>query len=231
MAIRSLVETLHRVPLFNDLSQSELAILSERVTVTTLDEGVTVFAEGDPCHDLLIVRDGSVKLFKSAPSGRHQLLAVERAGSSLSEVAVLDENPYPASAQTIEPTTLLRLEGSHFRRLILQNPVVALKVIKVLGHRLRRMASLVEELSFSTVRSRLIVYLIRLAEERGRPVEFGIEVSLEENNEELAARLGTVRELVSRNFGRLHSEGLIRMRRRAVTIPDLDILKAEISQG
>lgn len=141
MSARTLVETLHRVPLFNDLSREELVVLSDRITVTSLDKGVIVFAEGDPCHELLIVQDGSVKLFKTACNGRHQLLAVERAGSSLSEVAVLDEGPYPATAQTIEPTTLLRLEASHFRRLFVQHPEVALKVIKVLGHRLRRMAS------------------------------------------------------------------------------------------
>ena len=93
------------------------------------------------------------------------------------------------------------------------------------------MSGLIEELSFSTVRGRLIAHLVRLAEEDGRATSRGIEFELSENNEELAARLGTVRELVSRNLGRLHAEGLIKMRRRAVIIPDLGWLKEEMSRG
>jgi CRP/FNR family transcriptional regulator len=105
---------------------------------------------------------------------------------------------------------------------------VALKVIKVLAHRLRHLSGLVEELSFATVRDRLAAHLIRLAENSGRTTKRGIEFDLAENNEELAARLGTVRELISRNLGRLHGEGLIEIRRRTVTIPDLPKLKQQI---
>lgn len=72
------------------------------------------------------------------------------------------------------------------------------------------------------------MHLLRLAGERGVRGAGGTEIELDENNEELASRLGTVRELVSRNLGRLHGEGLIRMRRRAVTIPDENALRAEL---
>jgi len=105
---------------------------------------------------------------------------------------------------------------------------VTLKVIRVLGHRLRHVRRLVEELSFATVRDRLIVHILRLASERGVRDKSGVGIDLDENNEELAARLGTVRELVSRNLGRLHGEGLIVMRRRAITIPDEDLLRAAL---
>lgn len=77
----------------------------------------------------------------------------------------------------------------------------------------------------------MIAHLVRLAEEGRHDVESEVEVALQENNEELAARLGTVRELVSRNLGRLHAEGLIKMMRRAVIIPDLGWLKEEMSRG
>lgn len=156
---------------------------------------------------------------------------MERAGSSLTEISVFDGNPYPASAEAITASTLLRVEAEHFRRLCLQHPGMALKVIKVLGHRLRRMSSLVEDLSFSTVRGRLLAYLAQLAREEGRQIPEGIEFDLAENNEQLAARLGTVRELVSRNLGRLHNQGLIRMSRRKVRIPDLSALLNESSRS
>lgn len=126
-------------------------------------------------------------------------------------------------------TVLLRLPADNFRRICLQNPELALKVFKVLGHRLRHLMSLVEELSFSTVRRRLIAYLLRLAEDTGQQTSRGIQFELLENNEELAARLGTVRELVSRNLGRLHGAGLIEMDRRIIRIPNPAALRDEIT--
>jgi CRP/FNR family transcriptional regulator len=223
----SLVTALHRLPLFTDLTEAELALIAERVMEQHVAAGRIVFCEGDPCRELLIVKEGSVKLLKTAANGRQQLLSIERAGNSLSENAVFDGGCYPATAETSTATTLLRLEADHFRRICRQHPEVALKVIKALGHRLRRMTSLVEELSFSTVRGRLVTYLAYLAREFGRTTDCGVELELAENNEELAARLGTVRELVSRNLGRLHNEGLIVMSRRKVLIPVLSALQNE----
>src|SRR5262249_51027513 len=161
---------------------------------------------------------GSVKIFKAAANGRLQLIGIERPGSSLAEIPVFDGDCYPATAHAAVPAVLLRLEADLFRGLCLQHPEVALKVIKVLAHRLRRMGSLVHDLSFATVRGRLVAHLLQLAEERGRPGAQAVEFDLTENNEELAARLGTVRELVSRNLGRLHNEGLIEIRRRTVRV-------------
>jgi CRP/FNR family transcriptional regulator len=226
----NLVMTLRRLPLFTDLTDAELAVIAQQVTTRAFDRGEIIFSEGDVCAELLIVRDGSVMLVKTSANGRQQLLSVERAGSSLSEVSVFDGEPYPASAETMTPTTLLRLEAESFRKICLQHPAVALKVIKTLGHRLRRMSNLVEDLSFSTVRGRLVAYLSHLAAEHGRQTSQGIEFELAENNEQLAARLGTVRELISRNLGRLHNQGLIHMSRRKVTIPSLEILAAHTSQ-
>ena len=170
-----------------------------------------------------------MKIVKSTLSGRQQLLGIERKGSSLAEVAVFDGGRYPASAEATSSTTLLRLSADSFRRTCLKNPEMALKVFKVLAHRLRHLVSLVEELSFATVRARLIAYLVRLAEETGQRTPQGIHFQLTENNEQLAIRLGTVRELISRNLGRLHGDKLIEMNKRTVNIPDLAILRDEIA--
>jgi CRP/FNR family transcriptional regulator len=227
----NLVGTLHRLPLFTDLTETELSLVAARVTIKRFCARETVFSEGDPCRELLVVRDGRVNLLKTASSGRQQLLSVERAGNSLSEISVFDGEPYHATAEAAIETTLLRLEAEHFRKICLQHPEMALKVIKVLGHRLRRMGSLIEDLSFSTVRGRLVAYLGHLAHEAGHRASEGVAFELAENNEQLAARLGTVRELISRNLGRLHNEGLIQISRRTVLIPNLDALAEETARS
>lgn len=230
-SISDYIRTLRRLPLFNDLSDVELALIAEGVSRLHFKEGTVIFGEGDVCHELLIVEEGEVKVVKSALNGRQQLLGIERKGSALAEIAVFDGGRYPATAEAISPTTLLRLSADSFRKICVNNPELALKVFRVLAHRLRHLVSLVEELSFSTVRARLIAYLVRLAEQNGNQTTHGINFQLTENNEELAARLGTVRELISRNLGRLHGDRLIEMHKRTVNIPNLSLLRDEIERG
>lgn len=222
------IDTLRRLPLFTDLSSEEMALIADNVSRLRFDQGAIIFVEGDVCQELLIVEEGAVKIFKTGRNGRQQLIDIERPGSSLAEVPVFDGGCHHASAEAAVPSVLLRLPAITFRRICLQNPELALKVFKVLGHRLRHLVGLVEDLSFSTVRGRLVAYLIQLGEETGQRSPQGIHFELTENNEELAARLGTVRELISRNLGRLHGAGLIEMNRRTVTIPNVTRLRDEV---
>lgn len=226
----NLIRTLRRLPLFTDLTEAELSVITSGVTMLRFERGEIVFSEGDACGELLIVSEGSVKLLKTSANGRQQLLSLERAGNALSEMSAFDGQPYSATAEAMTNSTLLRLDAENFRNICSQHPAVALKVIKALAYRLRKMSGLVEELSFATVRGRLAAYLARLAQEEGHQTPHGIEFRLCENNEQLASRLGTVRELISRNLGRLHNEGLVKMSRRAVRIPDIEALIAEISR-
>ena len=225
------VTTLRRLPLFNELSDAELSLIAEGVSRLHFEAGIVIFGEGDICRELLIVEEGEVKLVKSALNGRQQLLSIERKGGALAEVAVFDGGRYPATAEATSSTTLLRLPADSFRDICVRNPEMALKVFKVLARKLRHLVGLVEELSFSTVRARLIAYLVLLAEQSGRPAPGGVCFQLKENNEQLAARLGTVRELISRNLGRLHGDKLIEMNKRTVTIPNLPALCEEIAPG
>lgn len=229
MRTPDLISTLRRLPLFTDLSDEELRLFAAGVSRLEYAKGATIFAEGDSCNELLIVEVGAVKIVKSAPNGRQQLVGIERRGGSLAEVPVFDGGKYPASAEAADDVVVLRLPADTFRRICLQNPELSLKVFKVLAHRLRHVLGLVEDLSFATVRGRQIAHLLHLADSFGQQTSRGVEFELSENNEELAARLGTVRELISRNLGRLHGAGLIEMKHRAVIIPNLAVLRNEVS--
>ena len=105
---------------------------------------------------------------------------------------------------------------------------VALKVLRVVGSRLRRLVGIIEELSFTTVRHRLASFLLRLAQKEGRQAPDGLEVMLPVSNQELASQIGTVRELVSRNLSRLQAEGLLKIDGRSITIRNIKALEAEL---
>jgi CRP/FNR family transcriptional regulator len=102
-----------------------------------------------------------------------------------------------------------------------------LRVVRQVGSRLRRLVGIIEELSFTTVRDRLIAHLLRLARTEGRKTARGVEVDMAGSQQDLAASLGTVRELVSRNLTRLQAEGLVVHEGKVIVIPDPAKLEAE----
>lgn len=228
----SISQTLSGVPVFSGLTEQELAFLTARTVEKKVNGGELVFSEGDACAGLFVVRSGNVRIFKSSASGREQVLAIEGPGSSIAELPVFDGGAYPASAQAVSEASLLFVSKNDFQALCLQHPDVALKVLRVVGGRLRRLVGIIEELSFTTVRHRLAAFLMRLARTEGKKSSAsGVEFMLNANNQEIAAQLGTVRELVSRNFSRFQAEGLIRIDGRTVHVPDIKKLAAELESG
>jgi CRP/FNR family transcriptional regulator, cyclic AMP receptor protein len=145
----------------------------------------------------------------------------------VAELPVFDGGSYPASTAAADEARVHFISKQDFHSLCLVHPQVALKVLKVVGARLRKLVGIIEELSFTTVRSRLVSVLVRLAR-GGRKTPAGIEIQLPPSNQELASQIGTVRELVSRNLSRLQAEDLIRMEAKTVIIPDLGRLRAEL---
>jgi CRP/FNR family transcriptional regulator len=222
-----ILSVLRRVPLFADLDDQELELLSERLVRRSFAQGETIFVEGEPCRGLYVVESGTIRVVKTSAQGREQLLGLERAGSALGEISLLDGGGHLASALADSPGSLLYLPAQDFHVLLQSQRRMATTLVKVIARRFRHMVHLVEELSFSTVRSRLASHLLALARQQGRRVPEGIEIELKERNQQLATRLGTVRELVSRTLGRFHNEGLIRMQGRRVLIPDLQALENE----
>lgn len=226
----SAIETLRHVAIFADLSDAELQFLAERAVPRDYDAGEQMFAEGEPCSGLFVVETGAIKIFKSSASGREQVLSVEGPGSSVAELPVFDGGNYPASTMAAKPTRVLFISKQDFYSLCLVHPKVALKVLKVVGSRLRKLVGIIEELSFTTVRSRLISFLLRLSRE-GKKTDRGVEAALPASNQELASHIGTVRELVSRNLSRLQAEGLILIEAKTVIIPDPARLQSELDSA
>ncbi len=220
------VSSLGAAALFSSLSPEELRLLGEHAVRKRYGQGELLFSEGDPCKGLHIIASGKLRIFKSSASGREQVLAVEGPGGSVAELPVFDGAPYPASVSAVEESEVLFISRNDFRNFCLAHPEVALKMLAVVGARLRRLVGIIEELSFATVRQRLASVLVRLAQTQGRQTGAGREFQLSGTHQELAQELGTVRELVSRNLMRLQAEGLVQVEGRKITVVDLPGLTA-----
>jgi len=159
-------------------------------------------------------------------NGREQVLAVNVPGESVAELPVFDGGPFPASGSAVEETEIAFISRRDFQAYCLEHPEVALKVLKVVGARLRRLVGIIEELSFTTIRQRLISAVIKLAQNEGKKTEHGIAFQLPVSHQELANQLGTVRELISRNLMRLQAEGLLDVDARQIVVKDMKGLSA-----
>jgi CRP-like cAMP-binding protein len=221
---------LKRVPFFHELGENEISALAERAVEKTYSKGELLFSEGDECKGLFVVGRGAVKILKCSPSGREQSLDIQLPGTPVAELPLFDGGHYPASAQCVEDAELLFISRRDFESLVRQHPELAMAVIRSLGQRLRKMVTLVEELSLKEVSQRIARRLVTLVEARGKKTPTGVEIDLPFSQQELATQMGTVRELVSRTLGRFQSEDLIAVKGRRIIVHSVDALK-EIADG
>ncbi len=220
-------QTLAKVALFSGMAEPELSFLSQHAVARNFSAGETIFTEGEPCAGMYVVESGHIRIYKSSAGGREQVLSIDGPGGSVAELPVFDGGSYPASAVAIDAVTLLFISKQDFQALCLAHPHVALKVLQVVGARLRKLVGIIEELSFTTVRHRLASFLLGMAQKNGRSTAEGVEITLAMSNQELAAQIGTVRELVSRNLSRLQAEGMIKIEGRNIVVCKLKDLEAE----
>jgi CRP-like cAMP-binding protein len=173
-----------------------------------------ILLEGDMGGGLHYVRSGLVKVYKTSPAGKDQVLRLIAAGNTFNDVPALDGGPNPASAAALEPSTIYVISRSELRKLILTRPEAAEAVVKTLANALRHLVSLVEDLSLRHVTARVAKILLD-QEASAREGQYVYRLT----QQEMAALAGTAREVVGRALKELEAAGAIEMRQgRAVVV-------------
>ena len=223
---------LRRIPLFAELDEPAIVRLAERCVARTVGAGSVLFTMGEECRGLYIIEAGRVRIYRTNPEGREQVLHIEGPGRAVAELPLFDGGPYPASAVTLEETRLVFLPRADFEYLYRTHPDIAHAIIRALGRRLRHLVHLTETLAFRDVAARLALLLVGYAERSGRHTPDGIELTLDRTQEELALEIGAARESVSRAMTQLRRKGLIRpIDRDRLLVPDLSRLRALLPAG
>lgn len=212
--------------LFRDLDDDVLDVLAKYSVVKRLRRNEILFVAGEPAKGLYVIASGAVRAFRINPDGREQIIHVEPAVTTIAEVPVFDEGKYPSTTAAEEPTTLYFLDKQLILRTAVEHPQLALAAVKLLASRLRRCAQLVETLSLREVGQRLARLLLEETRSHGTKTEGGTKLKLRLTHNQLAARIGTVREVVTRSLIRLQDQGLIIHEEKNILIPDLKILAA-----
>lgn len=223
---------LRQIPIFATLNEGALARLAERCVSRTVGAGHVLFNTGDECRGLYIIESGRVRIYRTSPEGKEQVLHIEGPGRPVAELPLFDGGPFPASAITIEETRLVFLPRPDFEYLYRTHPDIAHAIIRGLGKRLRHLVTVAETLAFRDVAARLALLLVDYAERAGRRTPAGIVVTLDRTQEELALEIGTARESVSRALKQLRRMGLIQSAgRKHLLIPDVARLRALLPPG
>lgn len=217
---------LRRCYLFSGLNRGELEKISKIAIYKKYVKGESIFSEGDRALGFFIVCSGKVKIFKLSSDGKEFILNVVSAGEPFAEAAIFSGESYPAYADSLTESRLLFIPRREFLALIEKYPKLSIKMLGTLSGIIRRFNRMIEELSLREVSCRVAKYLLDLSTRRGRRVEDGIEFDLDTNKAQLASRLGTISETLSRCLAKFRKKNLIRMDKNRIVLLDKATLQS-----
>jgi CRP/FNR family transcriptional regulator, cyclic AMP receptor protein len=201
---------LRALPLFASLDDPTLLDLGKRMLRCKFRAGQHISLEGEQPLGVFFVLSGRVRLSRTAPDGREQVLSTVGPGENFDLVPVLDGEPCPSTARAMSQVECLLLPREELQSLIYRHPGLAIAAMQTMAHQLRSLVDLVEDLAFRSVRARLARQLLAVAGGGSAAI----------TQQELAERTGTIREMAGRTLRRMAEEGLVRLERGRVVVLD-----------
>lgn len=222
MSPSAITKSLKRSLIFSGLSEGELEELARMVVERLFETGQSVFWEGDPAEWFYVLAEGRIKVVKHSSQGKEFIVAFFGPGEVFGEVAVFEDKPYPASAEAMTEARVLGIRRHDFLSFLSRNPKIALRIINLLGGRLREAQSRLKDLAGERVEQRLASTLLMLSSKLGPTLPF--------TRQEIADMAGTTTETAIRCMSRLKDGGIIRSERGKIIIADAEKLRL-LSEG
>lgn len=214
-----------RAPLFAAMDEEAAAAVRRSMAEVSLGRGQVLFREGDYGDRLFVIAEGKLKIGRSSPDGRENLLSVLGPGDQFGELTVFDPEARMGTAIAVTDCRLYSLSSENLRPWIAQRPDVALALLRQLSRRLRRSTEVLSDLVFSDVPGRVAKSLLDLANRFGTPIPDGMHVAHDLTQEELAQLVGASRETVNKALADFAARGWIRLEARAVVLIDRERLE------
>lgn len=221
------IAALRKTELFEKVSDDLLKKVASYTVTRRLQPGQVLFSEDEEAQGLYIIAEGELRSVRESAEGREQVLSTERAGAVLAVTPMFNGGKFYSTMVADTPATVLCIEKKHFQELCQEHPEFLWSLARILAHRVRHYSALVETLAFKNVDQRLAQHILTVARDRGVASGSGCVVELKLTRSEIASRLGSTREVVSRAFTHLQKSGLIQLEgRRLVIVPDMKALNA-----
>jgi CRP-like cAMP-binding protein len=216
------------ISLFEDLSDPELARVESLCSIRSFAKQEEVYGERETTTDIFFILAGTVRVTSFAESGREVIFSEVPAGGIFGEFSAIDKLPRSATIVAVGDCRLARMPAAAFFNLLRENNGVCVHLVELLGGKIRNMSERVFEVSALAVRERLRRELVRLATTSGKQEGPDITISPAPTHYEIAARIGSHREAVTREFNRLELEKVLVISRRSIRIIDMRRLKADL---
>jgi CRP/FNR family transcriptional regulator len=223
-------EPLKRCPLFAGLKEEDLKRIRAVASLKQVRKKEILFGEGEEAKGFYVILSGKVKLYKISSEGKEQILHVVSAPDAFAEAALFLEGSYPAFAEALADSQLLFFPKRDFVQMIERNPKLSINMIVSLSQFLRRFASLIEELSLKEVSSRVAKYLIDLSLKSAKEGRNPKEVDLDLSKNQLASKLGTISETLSRTLTKMKAKEVIDVKKNRIFILNRELLE-EMASG
>jgi CRP-like cAMP-binding protein len=216
--ISQFIRTLQSIPKFAGLANEAQQVLASSAVYRHFSSGQVIYVEGEPAESIYILESGWVKATRMTRDGREQAMMFLRSVDVFGDIAVLSGVPYPGTVTALEDVAVWIIPAHTILDLIQKHPAFAMSVIRHLCERVLHYINLVEDLSLRSVESRLAHTLLRYAELRdGQLIVPRRDWT---TFDQMAVRLGTVRDVLSRALKTLETENLLRVEKQGITLLD-----------
>jgi CRP/FNR family transcriptional regulator, cyclic AMP receptor protein len=213
-------ETLARSAIVQGVEPAAVAALISQLQPVDFPRGHTIFVEGEPGDRLYIIISGKVKIVRSAPDGRENLLTILGPSDMFGELAIFDPGPRTSSVTTVTPVRAVSMDREALRAWIAGRPEIAEQLLRVLARRLRRTNDNLGDLIFTDVPGRVAKQLLQLVRRFGAQEGNALRVTHDLTQEEIAQLIGASRETVNKALADFGQRGWIRVEGKSVLILD-----------
>ena len=214
-------EVLKKCTMFSELNSDEITDLTNIAQIRNIKKKSVLFWEGDQATGFFLLISGSMRIYKSSTEGKEYTLHIIRPGHIFAEAAIFKGKGYPANCVSLENSVVAFFPKNEFIQLLITSPQIALKIIGTLSTWLRDFTLMIEELSLKEVPARLASYLLS-EYEKSNSKSFDLSIS----KTQLAARIGTISETLSRTLRKLRDAEIIIVTGKKIEILDLQVLEA-----
>lgn len=209
---------LKHIKLFAGLSEAEIQEMERITRMQEVKKKQPIYLPGDPANTVYLLKKGRVKLASSAPSGKEVTFEILEAGEIFGELEALEDSPRETLAEALDDALICAIRREDFDRYLREHPNLSVKLTKLIGLRLRKIQTRVEDLVFRDVPARLAHLLLELSKTDGAPDGPDIRIRIKLTHQEMANLIGRTRETVSTVLGHLREQGLIKIDGRSITI-------------
>lgn len=218
------MDELSQIPIFQKLTPPELERLRGIVKRTRFPRDTVMFFQGDPSDSLHLILSGSVKVYQTSEQGRQRILKILGPREIVGELAMLDGQPRSATVAALDDTATVSISRRDFEKFVAERPEFLWKVVESLCEKVRHVSGEMMEMSFREVPYRLLRALAQLCEQHRQASPEGTRIAIRLTSADLAGMVGTSRENVSRLLAQFQEEGLVRMERGQLVVPDAKAL-------